>query len=87
MTGYNINVPMPVLTVDTDYDSSLLGTGEVVAQVKAGGVVVFEQRYTQEYVFIPGKGAERPDNFVHDDDDAVSTIIEAFGKRLKEVLA
>lgn len=83
MTTFNIDLPEPVLTIGTVYDIDAIGTGEIVAQIKAGDVVVFEKAYSAEWEAY----TTQPENYVQDDDEAKSRVIEEFGEKLKALFS
>jgi hypothetical protein len=80
----HVDTPNLPLRIETDYDPSGFGhRREIVARVKLGGATLMERRYTTEYVY--GQYPQ-PDDFVHDDGDAVDKIANEFGAAFLKVL-
>jgi hypothetical protein len=88
MPVMDIKIPDPVITVEiehkyVEHGGDIFAWSTFNARVMVGGVVVFERWYTTN-----DDRYGKPEYLVIDsDEEAREKVLEAFGKRLKEVLA
>lgn len=86
MTTFDIHIPHPVFTVETNYEFANgpdRGPGdlEFKTEVAVGGVVVYTGNHHDDYE------RRREDSYAYDVDDARDKTLAQFGKKLAAVLA
>jgi hypothetical protein len=80
----HVDTPNLPLKAEVEYDPDGYGKRrEHVARITLGNVTLMERRYTSDYVY--GQYPQ-PNDFVHNEEDAVEKIANEFGAAFLKVL-